>query len=69
MQMERSRYLKNWPLIAYAIQDAGAWCCQDSGKPCRNPGKAVGEFEKRLDALWLTDLVSFVSELGEGGLP
>jgi 5-methylcytosine-specific restriction endonuclease McrA len=65
MPMERSRYPKNWSLLAIAIKDAASWCCQQCGKPCCKPGEAVTEFEKRLDTRWLTDLVSFISELGQ----
>jgi hypothetical protein len=67
MPMERSRYPKNWPLMAIAIKGVASWCCQHCGKPCRKPGEALAEFEKRLDSGWLTDLGSFISELGEGG--
>ena len=65
MPMERSRYPENWSSRAIKIKEEAAWCCQDCGKPCRKPGEAVTAFEKRLDSRWLSDLVSFISELGQ----
>jgi hypothetical protein len=65
MPMERSRYPKNWSLLAIAIKDAASWCCEHCGKPCRKPGEAVSQFEKRLNSRWLCELVSFISELGQ----
>jgi DICT domain-containing protein len=65
MPMERNRYPKNWRLIALAIKQASLWNCQQCSRPCRKPSEAIAEFEKRLDSLWLSELVSFTSELGQ----
>ena len=65
MPMERSRYPENWSSRAIKIKEEAAWCCQECSKPCRKPGEAVTAFEKRLNARWLSDLVSFISELGQ----
>jgi hypothetical protein len=66
--MERDRYPKNWDLIALGVKEESLWCCQHCGKPCRKPGEAVAAFEKRLDACWLSELVTTSVPLGQLGI-
>ena len=65
MPMERDRYPANWRLMALAIKQAVAWNCQQCGRPCRQAGEAVTEFEKRLDERWQSELAELVTVTGQ----
>jgi 5-methylcytosine-specific restriction endonuclease McrA len=65
MPMERDRYPANWRLMALAIKQAAAWNCQQCGRPCRQVGETITEFEKRLDGQWLPELAELVTFTGQ----
>jgi hypothetical protein len=65
MPMDRSRYPKDWDVIALEIKTDAGWTCEHCGKPCRQPGESNEQLSQRLQGTsWE---VIYWEKLSEGG--
>ena len=68
MPMEYDRYPRDWKAIALQVKKDAAWFCQHCGKPCREPGESVTDFEKRLDQKWQPQLSERLADYERTGV-
>ncbi|MGD1905910.1 MAG: hypothetical protein ACFB0C_07950 [Leptolyngbyaceae cyanobacterium] len=50
MPIIKARYPDNWPDIAAQVKQGANWCCQQCQRPGRQPGEAMEDFLKRINA-------------------
>jgi 5-methylcytosine-specific restriction endonuclease McrA len=66
--MEYDRYPKDWKAIALQVKTDADWTCQHCGKPCRQPGESVTDFEKRLAPEWRPQLTERLTDYERTGV-
>ena len=77
MPWNRALYPDNWDEIARQVKEESDWCCEQCGRPCREPGESIDDFEERLDGdlrymsegsplRWIDDLYESVFSEADG---
>ena len=71
MPIDPKYYPPHWKELSLSVREDANWTCETCGKPCLRPGESVEELAKRLDEIWLLDLLDVVDseEFGEVVVP